>query len=170
MLAGATVAGVDGRVIHLVHDYAPLAKRLAQPHNATVITESVAEVVGGDWTLRCTSGSAQAAADAPGPARAVAPDPGPAGAGPATAPQQTEPQGSQRRVRGGGASQGQGGAPSGGGGAPGGGYDDTPPPPEEPEPEPGEPDGPPSPPVSEDEMVDEARSGPQNLDHRTVGT
>ena len=46
---------------------------------------------------------------------------------------------------------------------PGGGYDDIPPPPEEPEPDPGEPRTP----VTEDEMVDEARSGPQNMDHRT---
>ncbi|MBB0998598.1 DNA polymerase III subunit gamma/tau, partial [Dietzia kunjamensis] len=59
------------------------------------------------------------------------------------------------------AGQGQGGGRSGGG------YDDIPPPPEEPEPEPGEPNSPPPQPVSEEEMVDEARSGPQNLDHRT---
>ncbi|MBB1047932.1 DNA polymerase III subunit gamma/tau, partial [Dietzia cercidiphylli] len=81
--------------------------------------------------------------------------------------QQPEPQGWQRRLRGGDAGQGAGYGRSGEGGAPGGGYDDIPPPPEEPEPEAGEPDGPPPPPVSEEEMVDEARSGPQNIDHRT---
>ena len=168
MLAGATVAGVDGRVIHLVHDYAPLAKRLLQPHNATAITDSVTEVVGGDWTIRCTSGGVPTGgADAPSPA--AAPARGPAqdvGDAPA-APQQSEPQGWQRRVRGGDAGQSRGDGRSGAGGDPGGGYDDMPPPPEEPEPEPGERDGPPARPVSEEDMVDEARSGPQNLDHRT---
>jgi DNA polymerase-3 subunit gamma/tau len=166
MLAGATVAGVDGRVIHLVHDYAPLAKRLSQPHNATAITDSVTEVVGGDWTIRCTSGGAPAAATgtpAPAPARGAGPG---STEGPAAA-QQTEPQGWQRRLRGGDSAQGPGYGRSGEGGSPGGGYDDIPPPPEEPEPEPGERGGPPGPPVSEEEMVDEARSGPQNLDHRT---
>lgn len=156
MLAGATVAGVDGRVIHLVHDYAPLAKRLAQPHNATVITDSVGEVVGGDWTIRCTSASAPAAAEAPA---------APQGAGPGVAdgPQQAERPGWERRVR--DAEAGQSVGRIGGDRSPGGGYDDIPPPPEEPEPEPGEP---PTAPVSEEDMVDEARSsGPQNLDHRT---
>ncbi|MEH6819876.1 MAG: DNA polymerase III subunit gamma and tau [Dietzia psychralcaliphila] len=166
MLAGATVAGVDGRVIHLVHDYAPLAKRLSQPHNATAITDSVTEVVGGDWTIRCTSGGAPAATDgAPATAPARGGTPGPADA-PANT-QQAEPQGWQRRLRGGDAGQGAGYGRSGEGGAPGGGYDDIPPPPEEPEPEAGEPDGPPPPPVSEEDMVNEARSGPQNIDHRT---
>ncbi|MET3860985.1 DNA polymerase-3 subunit gamma/tau [Dietzia sp. 2505] len=167
MLAGATVAGVDGRVIHLVHDYAPLAKRLSQPHNATAITDSVTEVVGGDWTIRCTSGGAAATAaggaPAPAPARGAAPAPADA---PGSA-QQPEPQGWQRRLRGGDGGQGAGYGRSGEAGAPGGGYDDIPPPPEEPEPEAGGPDGPPPPPVSEEEMVDEARSGPQNIDHRT---
>lgn len=158
MLAGATVAGVDGRVIHLVHDYAPLAKRLSQPHNATVISESVAEVVGGDWTLRCTSGSAPAAASTSAPAQGQGSGPAP---GP-EAPRQAEPQGWERRVR--DAEQGQGEGRPGGDRSPGGGYDDVPPPPEEPEPEPGDPA---SAPVSEEEMVDEALSGPQNLDHRT---
>ena len=167
MLAGATVAGVDGRVIHLVHDYAPLAKRLSQPHNATAITDSVAEVVGGDWTIRCTSGATATAAAAPTPVQGRGAAPAPA-EGPPGGPQ-TEPQGWQRRLRDGDAGKGQaqGDRRSAGGSAPAGGYDDIPPPPEEPEPEPGEPGGPPSAPVSEEEMVDEARSGPQNLDHRT---
>ena len=78
-----------------------------------------------------------------------------------------QPQGWQRRVRGGDAGQSRGDGRSGAGGDPGGGYDDMPPPPEEPEPEPGERAGPPARPVSEEDMVDEARSGPQNLDHRT---
>ena len=166
MLAGATVAGVDGRVIHLVHDYAPLAKRLSQPHNATAITDSIAEVVGGDWTIRCTSGSAPAAAggaQAPAAPAPPAPGRGPA-AGPTDAPgapQQGEPRGWERRLRGADAGQGKSA------GHAGGGYDDIPPPPEEPEPEPGEPESPPPPPVSEEEMVDEACSGLQNIDHRT---
>ncbi|AWH91187.1 DNA polymerase III subunit gamma and tau [Dietzia lutea] len=164
MLAGATVAGVDGRVIHLVHDYAPLAKRLSQPHNATAITDSITEVVGGDWTIRCTSGSAPAGAGgAPAAPEAAPPAPGRGStAGPTDAPgspRQGEPRGWERRLRAADAAQGESGDR--------GGYDDIPPPPEEPDPEPGEPDGPPPPPVSEDEMVDEARSGPQNLDHRT---
>ena len=155
MLAGATVAAVNGRTIHLVHDYAPLAKRLSQPHNATVITDSITEVVGGQWVIECTSGTAPAAgtasaAPAAGPGTAA----GSAG-GPPTAPQQPEPRGWERRVQGRTDRQAAEGA---------GGTEDTPPPPEEPEPEPSEP---PPPPVTEDEMVDEARSGPQNLDHRT---
>ncbi|KZO59001.1 DNA polymerase III subunit gamma/tau [Dietzia maris] len=164
MLAGATVAGVDGRVIHLVHDYAPLAKRLSQPHNATAITDSITEVVGGDWTIRCTSGSAPAGAGGtPAAPEAAPPEPGRgSSAGPTDAPgspRQGEPRGWERRLRAADAPQGESGGR--------GGYDDIPPPPEEPDPEPGEPDSPPPPPVSEDEMVDEARSGPQNLDHRT---
>ncbi|HJC61459.1 MAG TPA: DNA polymerase III subunit gamma/tau, partial [Candidatus Dietzia intestinigallinarum] len=155
MLAGATVAAVNGRTIHLVHDYAPLAKRLSQPHNATVITDSITEVVGGQWVIECTSGTAPAAgtasaAPAAGPGTAA----GSAG-GPPTAPQQPEPRGWERRVQSRTDRQAAEGA---------GGTEDTPPPPEEPEPEPSEP---PPPPVTEDEMVDEARSGPQNLDHRT---
>ncbi|GLB63833.1 hypothetical protein NCCP2495_17120 [Dietzia sp. NCCP-2495] len=191
MLAGATVAGVDGQVIHLVHDYAPLAKRLTQPHNATAITDSITEVVGGQWEITCTSGSAPRggapgggtpsggapagrqpagggttpapAPAAQGPATQGSAAQGPAGVGPggpatpaseapATA-QQPEPRGWERRVRDAGAAHGSGA----------GGYDDIPPPPEEPEP-----DEPEAPPITEDEMIDEARtSGPQNLDHRT---
>ena len=156
MLAGATVAAVNGRTIHLVHDYAPLAKRLSQPHNATVITDSISEVVGGQWGIECTSGNTPAAGAAP----AAAPPAGPgaaagSAAGPPTAPQPPEPRGWERRLQG----RTDGHAADGVGGS-----DDTPPPPEEPEPEPSEP---PPPPVTEDEMVDEARSGPQNLDHRT---
>ena len=156
MLAGATVAAVNGRMIHLVHDYAPLAKRLSQPHNATAITDSITEVVGGEWTIECTTGSVPpgGAAPAADPSAGRGGAAGPAGGAPA-APQQPEPRGWERRL------QGRADGRAGGGG---GGYDDIPPPPEEPEPEPGEPQGPP---VTEDEMVDEARSGPQNLDHRT---
>ena len=123
--------------------------------------------MGGDWTIRCTSGNEAAAAAAAAPAAGSAPAQAPnRGSGPADAPQQGEPQGWQRRLRNAEGGQGQAGGHSGGDS--GGGYDDVPPPPEEPEPEPGEAGGPPSAPVSEDEMVDEARSsGPQNLDHRT---
>ncbi|MFL0580787.1 DNA polymerase III subunit gamma and tau [Dietzia sp. 179-F 9C3 NHS] len=165
MLAGATVAGVDGRVVHLVHDYAPLAKRLSQPHNAGVIAEAIAEVVGGDWTLRCTAGPGPAGAgssSSPGSAPvapAATPSPGSPPAG-----ESAEPTGWERRVRSGQGATGQQDRSQDGRRSPGGGYDDVPPPPEEPEPEPGEA---PPPPVSEDEMMDEARSGPQNLDHRT---
>ena len=156
MLAGATVAAVNGRTIHLVHDYAPLAKRLSQPHNATAITDSITEVVGGEWTIECTSGSVPpgGAAPAADPPAGRGGATGPTGGAPA-APQQPEPRGWERRLQGRAEGQSRGG---------GGGYDDIPPPPEEPEPEPDEPQGPP---VTEDEMVDEARSGPQNLDHRT---
>ena len=164
MLAGATVAGVHGRVIHLVHDYSPLAKRLSQPHNATAITDSISEVVGGDWTIRCTSGN-EAAAAAPAAGAVPAPARG-GGAGPTDAPRQGEAQGWERRVRDAEGARGQAGGRPGGEGT-GGSYDDVPPPPEEPEPEPGEVGGPPPAPVSEEEMVDEARGGPQNLDHRT---
>ncbi|MGX1857308.1 DNA polymerase III subunit gamma and tau [Dietzia sp. NPDC055340] len=160
MLAGATVAAVNGRMIHLVHDYAPLAKRLAQPHNATAITDSITEVVGGEWTIECTSGSVPAGGAAPATDQPAARG-GAAGlaGGASGAPPQTEPRGWERRLQ--GRTEGR----SGGGQS---GYDDIPPPPEEPEPEPGEPDAPPAAPISEDEMVDEARSsGPQNLDHRT---
>jgi len=185
MLAGATVAGVEGREIHLVHDYAPLAARLAQPHNASVIAEAVGTVLGGEWTVRSTAagdGPAPAAGPAStggarqrpaAPARETRPAPAEqAGARGETPPPPAE-RGWERRVR-----EAEQSAPGGGTGRPGGPsgparpggadpYDDVPPP-EEPEPEPGEPGAPPPPPVSEDDMIAEARSGPQNRDHRTA--
>ena len=192
MLAGATVAAVEGNRVDLVHDHDALARRLDQPHNATVIAESIGEVLGGEWTVSCGTAAARPAAGspvsegggygAPAPAPAPAPSPGtqpqapgpgpgpaggpggPGGAGAPQPPVQAE-RGWERRVRQ-AREHGGGGADAAGGGSGGDpGYRDVPPP-EEPEPEPGEPGAPP-PQVSEDDMLAEARSGPQNIDHRT---
>ena len=176
MLAGASVAGVDGSEVHLVHDYAPLAARLGQPHNASAIADSIGEVLGGTWTIRSTpagesgppaGGSSEPAADPARGARQAGPG--------ARRPTSERPTFERRSASSAGSSSSPGGSPDRGAGpAP---YDDLPPPPEEPEPDPGEapPDLPPEAvapprdqaPVSEDEMMDEARSGPQNLDRRT---
>ena len=47
MLSGATVREVDGNRVVLVHDSAPLVKRLAEPRNATVIAAALGDVFGG---------------------------------------------------------------------------------------------------------------------------
>ncbi|TWH23782.1 DNA polymerase-3 subunit gamma/tau [Rhodococcus rhodochrous J45] len=70
MLSGATVRSVDGTRVVLVHDSAPLAKRLADARNATVIADALKAVFGGEFEVTCVHGSAAAEA----PARTPAPE------------------------------------------------------------------------------------------------
>ena len=69
MLSGATVRSVDGTRVVLVHDSAPLAKRLADPRNAAVIADALHEVFGGEFEVTCVHGSAAEA-----PVRTQAPE------------------------------------------------------------------------------------------------
>jgi DNA polymerase-3 subunit gamma/tau len=82
MLSGATVRDVDGTQVVLVHDSAPLVKRLAEPRNATVIADALRELFGVDFEVTCVHGSA-----APVPAKTAA------------APKQSRPAGQPRFSR-----------------------------------------------------------------------
>ena len=83
MLAGATVRAVEGNTLVLVHESAPLAKRLSEQRNADVIAEALKDALGVDWRVRCEAGAASAAPEAPAaparpverPARRVVPPP-----------------------------------------------------------------------------------------------
>jgi DNA polymerase-3 subunit gamma/tau len=68
MLAGATVRAVEGNTLVLVHESAPLAKRLSEQRNADVIAEALKDALGVDWRVRCEAGAAS-----PAPEAAVAP-------------------------------------------------------------------------------------------------
>ena len=69
MLSGATVRSVDGTRVVLVHDSAPLAKRLADPRNAAVIADALQAVFGGEFEVTCVHGSSAEA-----PVRTQAPE------------------------------------------------------------------------------------------------
>jgi DNA polymerase-3 subunit gamma/tau len=72
MLAGATVRAVEGNTLVLVHESAPLAKRLSEQRNADVIAEALKDALGVDWRVRCEAGAATPAPEAPvAPPRAV---------------------------------------------------------------------------------------------------
>ncbi len=83
MLAGATVRAVEGNTLVLVHESAPLAKRLSEQRNADVIAEALKDALGVDWRVRCEAGSPSPAPEAPvapprpveRPARRVVPPP-----------------------------------------------------------------------------------------------
>ncbi|MBM7458559.1 DNA polymerase III subunit gamma and tau [Rhodococcus coprophilus] len=70
MLSGATVREVDGNRVVLVHDSAPLVKRLAEPRNATVIAAALGDVFGGTFEVTCLHGSAPAVPVKAAPAQA----------------------------------------------------------------------------------------------------
>ena len=70
MLSGATVREVDGNHVVLVHDSAPLVKRLAEPRNATVIAAALGDVFGGTFDVTCVHGSAPAVPVKAAPAQA----------------------------------------------------------------------------------------------------
>ncbi|GAB3141150.1 DNA polymerase III subunit gamma and tau [Amycolatopsis stemonae] len=72
MLTQATVATVEGNAVTLTHKSEPLARRLSDQDNAQKIAGALADVLGGDWRVRCVHGNApapaarqQAAAPAP---------------------------------------------------------------------------------------------------------
>ncbi len=83
MLAGATVRAVEGNTLVLVHESAPLAKRLSEQRNADVIAEALKDALGVDWRVRCEAGAASPLPQAPAaparpverPARRVVPPP-----------------------------------------------------------------------------------------------
>jgi len=83
MLAGATVRAVEGNTLVLVHESAPLAKRLSEQRNADVIAEALKDALGVNWRVRCEAGAATPAPEAPvapprpveRPARRVVPPP-----------------------------------------------------------------------------------------------
>ncbi|BBX46882.1 DNA polymerase III subunits gamma/tau [Mycobacterium cookii] len=83
MLAGATVRAVEGNTLVLVHESAPLAKRLSEQRNADVIAEALKDALGVDWRVRCEAGDPSPVPEAPiapsrpveRPARRVVPPP-----------------------------------------------------------------------------------------------
>jgi DNA polymerase III subunit gamma/tau len=68
MLAGATVRAVEGNILVLSHESAPLAKRLSEQRNADVIAEALKDALGVDWRVRCEAGAAATAAAPEAPA------------------------------------------------------------------------------------------------------
>ena len=69
MLAGATVRAVEGNTLVLIHESAPLAKRLSEQRNSDVIAEALKDALGVDWRVRCETGSAATAEVNPFPAK-----------------------------------------------------------------------------------------------------
>ncbi len=70
MLAGATVRAVEGNTLVLIHESAPLAKRLSEQRNSDVIAEALKDALGVDWRVRCETGSTATAEVNPLPAKA----------------------------------------------------------------------------------------------------
>jgi len=70
MLSGATVRAVEDNTLVLMHESAPLAKRLAEQRNSDVIREALKDALGVDWRLRCEVG---VASELPGDTPAAAP-------------------------------------------------------------------------------------------------
>ncbi|MFE7742159.1 DNA polymerase III subunit gamma and tau [Nocardia sp. NPDC057455] len=66
MLAGASVARVEGEVIVFAHQHAPLAQRLSDPRNLEAVRSAVRAVLGRDHEVRWEAGGA-----APRPAAAA---------------------------------------------------------------------------------------------------
>ncbi len=67
MLSGATVRAVEDNTLVLMHESAPLAKRLCEQRNADVIREALKDALGVNWQVRCEPGGAPA--EPPIPAR-----------------------------------------------------------------------------------------------------
>ncbi len=72
MLSGATVRTVEDNVLVLMHESAPLAKRLSEQRNSDVIREALKDALGVDWRVRCEVG---AGSERPAEAPAAAPPP-----------------------------------------------------------------------------------------------
>lgn len=71
MLTGATVRAVDGDTLVLVHESAPLAKRLTEQRNADVLVEALKDALGVNWRVRCEAGGPPAAAAAAAPSAPI---------------------------------------------------------------------------------------------------
>ncbi|TCP54224.1 DNA polymerase III tau subunit [Tamaricihabitans halophyticus] len=103
MMTNASVHAVENDTVILTHTAAPLARRLSEPRNVDVIAKALAEVLGGQWQVRCvpadqadsarTSGSGTAKPASPPAASAApaqparAPQPPPERPAPAAAPE-----------------------------------------------------------------------------------
>jgi DNA polymerase-3 subunit gamma/tau len=74
MLTQATVATVEGNALTLTHKSEPLARRLSDQDNARKIAGALADVLGGDWHVRCVHGTAPAAQAARPQQAAAAPE------------------------------------------------------------------------------------------------
>ncbi|MEV7042666.1 DNA polymerase III subunit gamma and tau [Amycolatopsis sp. NPDC051061] len=74
MLTQATVATVEGHALTLTHKSEPLARRLSDQDNARKIAGALADVVGGDWQVRCVHGNAPATSAARSQQAAPAPE------------------------------------------------------------------------------------------------
>ena len=61
MLTGATVRAVEGNTLVLMHESAPLAKRLSEQRNADVIRDALKDALGVDWRVRCELGTSEQA-------------------------------------------------------------------------------------------------------------
>ena len=59
MLAGAVVRTVEGGVLVLNHESAPLAKRLGEQRNAKVVEEALKDALGMAWKVRYEVGIAR---------------------------------------------------------------------------------------------------------------
>ncbi|QUR69287.1 DNA polymerase III subunits gamma/tau [Mycobacterium spongiae] len=62
MLAGATVRAVEDNTLILIHDSAPLARRLSEQRNADVIAEALKDALGVNWRVRCEADASEPAA------------------------------------------------------------------------------------------------------------
>lgn len=97
MLTQATVATVEGNALTLTHKSEPLARRLSDQDNAQKIAGALADVLGGDWRVRCVHGTAAAAPAArtqqaaPAVERSFTRPSTPAAAPPAAAPTRPAP-------------------------------------------------------------------------------
>jgi DNA polymerase-3 subunit gamma/tau len=65
MLAGAIVRTVEDGTLVLMHESAPLAKRISEQRNADVIREALKDALGVNWRVRCEVGTGESAPVAP---------------------------------------------------------------------------------------------------------
>ena len=74
MLTNATVHSVEGNGVTLTHTAEPLARRLSEPRNADCIAAALAELLGGQWQVRCLHTSAVSAAAPSAASQGAAPN------------------------------------------------------------------------------------------------
>jgi DNA polymerase-3 subunit gamma/tau len=65
MLAGAIVRTVEDGTLVLMHESAPLAKRISEQRNADVIREALKDALGVNWRVRCEVGTGESTPVAP---------------------------------------------------------------------------------------------------------
>lgn len=167
MLADAAVVAVDGDNVLLNHKTAALANRLNEPHHAEVIAAALSSVFGQrQWSTRvdteATAPRVSHPADRGAPRRAFEQTDQQHQAAPQTpGPPRRDAPPSHTAADYGSKAESAGAEPA----------EDPEPTDPDPGPQPPEPAEAPDaqllPEVTEQDMVDEARSGPQNLDHRT---